>query len=167
MSGRTSGPRVRFAAGLLVLVAVALTPSSARADDEAASPYFTIGLPLALASTFSDTLQWGIIGTTSPSAHWAWHMIPGAGPVIGYQAFGQQHCGPGHDEPQCNVPSALIQGTELLYFGCEVAGLALIGAGLYKRTQPRFPAATSAPPLLIPRLALTRGGLSFGFTQAF
>jgi hypothetical protein len=158
------GPR-SIAAGLAFAIGVA--PGVAHADDDAASPYFTIGIPLALASTFSDTLQWGLIGTTSPSAHWAWHMLPGAGPVIGYQAFGQDHCGPGHDEPQCNIPHALIQGTELLYFGCEVAGLALIGAGLYKRTQPRFPAATSSAPMLIPRFAVTRGGLSIGLASEF
>lgn len=158
-------PRARLT--LLLAAALLFWPRSARADDDAASPYFTIGMPLALASTFSDTLQWGVIGTTSPSAHWAWHMLPGAGPVIGYQAFGQDHCGPGHDEPQCNIPHALIQGTELVYFGCEVAGLALIGAGLYKRTQPRFPAAVAEPPLLLPRLSLTRGGLTVGLTTAF
>lgn len=152
---------------LMVASALILAPGDARADEDAASPYFTIGIPLTLASAFSDTLQWGLIGTTSPSAHWAWHMLPGAGPVIGYQAFTQDHCGPGHDEPQCNLPHALVQGTELLYFGCEVAGLALLGAGLYKRTQPRFPAATSSSPILIPRLAVTRGGMSIGLASEF
>ncbi len=167
MSCKTRGSRARIAAGLLVATALVSAPSGARADEEAASPYFTIGVPLVLASTFTDTLQWGIIGTTSSSAHWAWHMIPGAGPVIGFQAFSPDHCGPGHDEPQCNVPPALIQSTELLYFGCEVAGLALIGAGLYKRTQPRFPAASVEAPLIVPRLAITRGGVSFGFASSF
>jgi hypothetical protein len=166
-SDRIASLRRRLLIPLLLSLAVLACPRDARADDDAANPYFTIGIPLALASTLSDTVQWGVIGTTSASAHWAWHMIPGAGPVVGYQAFTNDHCGPGHDEPQCNLPHAAIQSLEVLYFSCEVAGLVLIGAGLYKRTQPRFPAASSSAPIIIPRLALTRGGMSFGIGSDF
>ena len=151
----------------LLSLAILSASNDVRADDEAASPYFTIGIPLVLASTLTDTVQWGVIGTTSSSAHWAWHMIPGAGPVIGYQAFTNDHCGPGHDEPQCSLPHAAFQSLEVLYFSCEVAGLVLIGAGLYKRTQPRFPAASSSMPMIVPRLAVTRGGMSLGVVSEF
>lgn len=167
MKRKARGPRAHVAAGLLAFFALAVAPGNARADDDAASPYFTFGIPLTLASLISDTIQWGIIGTTSPSAHWAWHAVPGAGPVVGFLAYGNDHCGPGHDEPQCGGPREFIQVTQVVYFGCEMAGLALIGAGLYKRTQPRFPAAVSEPPMLVPRLAVTRDGFSIGVGAAF
>jgi hypothetical protein len=167
---KSRGALARTAAALTALAACTLTATPARADEESARVYFTIGIPLTLSSVFSDTLQWGLIGTTSASAHWTWHMVPGAGPVIGFLAFGNDHCGPGHNEPQCNVPSLLIQGTELVYFGAEVAGLALVGAGLYKRTQPRIPALTASSPLplgLVPRFSAGRAAFSLGVSREF
>jgi hypothetical protein len=120
---------------IAALALATLLSREARADDEAALPYLTLGLPFLFGGMLSDTVQWGIFGTTNASTHWAWHMIPLAGPVIGFTAFDRTHCG---NEPQCSTPEAIVKTTEAAYFASELAGIVLVGVGLYKRTQPRY-----------------------------
>jgi hypothetical protein len=161
MRARMNVRAVNFALGFgFALTALPLT---ARADEEAARPYFTLGLPVLLTSLLSDTIQWGAIGTTSTTAHWAWHMVPGVGPIIGLTAWNSSHCGPGQNEPQCSVPQLLIQGSEIIYFIGEVGGLALVSVGIYKRTQPRFQPATA----WWPRLTTEKNGATLWLERSF
>jgi hypothetical protein len=155
----------RSARATLLGLALLFFAPSARADDEAALPYFTLGLPFLLGGMFSDTVQWAIIGTTNPSTHWALHAIPVAGPVIGFTAFDRTHCG---TEPQCSIPEPVIKTTEAAYFLFELGGLALTAVGLYKRTQPRYaPADASMKLLILPTASVKQGGGTFGAVATF
>jgi hypothetical protein len=155
-----------FLAFLAGLALVTSFPKEARADDEAALPYFTLGLPFLLGGMFSDTVQWAIIGTTNASTHWALHAIPIAGPIIGFTAFNSSHCG---TEPQCSTPEPVIKTTEAAYLLFELSGLVLTGVGLYKRTQPRYaaPADAWSRVRIVPTASIAPNNAALGVAATF
>lgn len=129
--------RMRWAIRSAVLVfALAFVSSPARADKDAAEPYFIAATASATAIPIDLTI-WAGAGTTELRNHWAWHFIPIAGPIIGFTSLGRDFSS--CEDPQaqwCKPFRVILYVYQSIVLALETVGVVALGVGIYKLQQP-------------------------------
>lgn len=130
----------------LLCSAPAVADSSRSSEERERDTLLYAGTALLLGGVAMDATFWAVVDTTDDAAPWAWHLVPLAGPIIGFTDV-DTLCPGGDALHGCSLPKGMAYVGTAASLALQTAGLVLLGTQAFSSDGGDDSAQRLRPPL--------------------